>query len=75
MVPRFSSRFLDFSSRRAVGWYAYTKKISKNGVMGDATKASAEKGEKIWQVMTLRLVELVEDLKRLSLDEIYQRRY
>ncbi len=75
MVPRFSSRYLDFTSKRGVGWYAYTKKISKTGVMGDATKATAEKGEKIWEIMTRRLVELVEDLKGLSLDEIYQRRY
>jgi creatinine amidohydrolase/Fe(II)-dependent formamide hydrolase-like protein len=75
MVPRFSSRYLDFTSKRSVGWYARTKKISRNGVLGDATKATAEKGEKIWDLMTRRLVELVEDLKRLSLDEIYQRRY
>jgi creatinine amidohydrolase/Fe(II)-dependent formamide hydrolase-like protein len=75
MVPRFSSGYLDFTSKRSVGWYAHTKKISRNGVMGDATKATAEKGEKIWDLMTRRLVELVEDLKSLSLDQIYQRRY
>jgi creatinine amidohydrolase/Fe(II)-dependent formamide hydrolase-like protein len=75
MIPRFSSRYLDFSSRRSVGWYAHTKKISRTGVLGDATQASVEKGERMWDVMTLRLVELVEDLKNLSLDEIYQRRY
>jgi len=75
MIPRFSSRYLDFTSKRSVGWYAYTKKLSKSGVMGDATKASAEKGERMWALMTQRLVELVEDLKSLSLDEIYQRRY
>lgn len=74
-VPRFSSGYLDFTSKRSVGWYAYTSKISKTGVMGDATKATAEKGERIWEIMTKRLVELVEDLKRLSLEEIYQRRY
>jgi creatinine amidohydrolase len=43
--------------------------------MGDATKATAEKGERIWELMTRHLVELVEHLKGLSLDEIYQRRY
>jgi creatinine amidohydrolase/Fe(II)-dependent formamide hydrolase-like protein len=75
MIPRFSSRYLDFSSKRSVGWYAHTKKISRTGVMGDATKATAEKGRRMWDVMTLRLVELIEDLKSLSLDEIYQRRY
>jgi creatinine amidohydrolase/Fe(II)-dependent formamide hydrolase-like protein len=47
MVPKFSSRYLDFTSKRSVGWYAYTKKISRSGVMGDATKATAVKGEKI----------------------------
>jgi creatinine amidohydrolase/Fe(II)-dependent formamide hydrolase-like protein len=74
-VPRFSSSYLDFTSKRSVGWYAYTDKISPTGVMGDATKATAAKGERIWELMTGRLVELVEDLKALSLDEIYQRRY
>ena len=28
MVPRFSSHYLDFTSKRGVGWYAHTKKIS-----------------------------------------------
>ena len=74
-VPKFSSRYLDFTSKRSVGWYAYTEKISPNGVMGDATKATVEKGNRIWELMTDRLVELVEDLKKLSLDEIHQRRY
>ncbi len=27
-VPRFSSRYLDFTSKRSVGWYAHTSKIS-----------------------------------------------
>jgi creatinine amidohydrolase/Fe(II)-dependent formamide hydrolase-like protein len=48
---------------------------AKSGVLGDATKATAEKGEKIWALMVERLVELVEDLKNLSLEEIHQKRY
>ncbi len=75
MVPSFSSRYLDFSSKRSIGWYAHTEKITPSGVMGDPTKANREKGEKIWEVMTARLVELVEHLKGLSLEEIYQRKY
>jgi creatinine amidohydrolase/Fe(II)-dependent formamide hydrolase-like protein len=75
MVPRFSSRFLDFTSKPNVGWYAHTKRISPSGVLGDPTKATAEKGQAIWAAMTRRLVELIEDLKALSLDEIFQRRY
>ncbi|MFH1843916.1 MAG: creatininase family protein [bacterium] len=74
-VPSFSSRFLDFTSRRSVGWYAYTNKISPSGVLGDPTRASVEKGDRIWEVMIRRLVEFVEDLKNMSLEEIHQRRY
>jgi len=74
-VPGFSSRYLEFSSRRGVTWYMYTRKISESGVIGDPTRASAEKGEKIWQVMIAHLVALVEDLKGMSPDEIYQKRY
>jgi creatinine amidohydrolase/Fe(II)-dependent formamide hydrolase-like protein len=74
-VPRFSSQYLDFSSHRGVGWYARTARLSKTGAMGDPTKASAEKGAAMWAVMVRNLVELVEDIKPLSLDEIHQRRY
>jgi len=74
-VPRFSSTYLDFSGKRAVEWYARTKKISPNGVLGDPTKATAEKGVRIWDVMVRNLVGLVEDLKRLTLEEIYEKRY
>ena len=74
-VPQFSSRYLDFTSKRGVLWYAYTRKISPSGVMGDPTKASAAKGERIWEIMIAHLVSLVEDLKRLTLEEIHHRNY
>lgn len=74
-LPRFSSRYLDFTSKRKVSWYVHTKKISQSGVIGDPTKASSEKGERMWQIMIAHLVALVEDLKSMTLDEIYQRRY
>jgi creatinine amidohydrolase/Fe(II)-dependent formamide hydrolase-like protein/7-cyano-7-deazaguanine synthase in queuosine biosynthesis len=74
-VPKFSSRYLNFTSKRRVEWYAHTSKISQTGVMGDPTKGDAEKGERMWDIMIKRLVEFVEDLKNLSLDEIYQKRY
>lgn len=75
LVPKFSSRYLNFTSKRAISWYAFTKRISQSGVMGDPTKASAEKGRKMWDVMIEHLVAFVEDLKQLSLDEIFQKRY
>jgi len=74
-VPEFSSRYLDFTSKRGVLWYAHTRRISNTGVMGDPTIASAEKGQKIWELMIAHLVALVEDLKHMSLDEIHHRRY
>jgi creatinine amidohydrolase/Fe(II)-dependent formamide hydrolase-like protein len=74
-VPEFSSRYLNFSSKRGVSWHAYTKKISADGVMGDPTKASIEKGEKMWHMMIAHLVALVEDLKGMTLEELHQRRY
>ena len=74
-VPKFSSRYLDFTSRRGVAWYTYTRKISSTGVMGDPTKADAAKGEKIWDIMVAHLVAFVEDLKSMTLDEIFQKRY
>ena len=74
-VPRFSSRYLNFTSKRSVGWYAHTSKISPTGVLGDPTKGTIKKGKLIWDVMIKNLVEFVEDLKKLSLDEIFQKRY
>jgi creatinine amidohydrolase/Fe(II)-dependent formamide hydrolase-like protein len=74
-VPEFSSRYLNFTSKRGISWYAYTKRISENGIMGDPTKASAEKGKKMWRVMIAHLVAFIEDLKHLSPEEIHQRRY
>ncbi|MCJ7679737.1 MAG: creatininase family protein, partial [Candidatus Aminicenantes bacterium] len=74
-IPRFSSRYLDFSSKRSVEWYARTSKISASGVLGDPTKATREKGEIMWDHMIRHLVEFVEDLKSLSLEEIFQKKY
>lgn len=72
-VPRFSSHYLNFSSKRGVDWYARTARISPTGVLGDPTRANAEKGRKMWSLMIDHLVALIEDLKRMSLDEIHQK--
>ncbi|WP_419658115.1 creatininase family protein [Desulfosarcina variabilis] len=74
-VPTFTSRYLDFSSKRGVSWYAHTHKISSSGVMGDPTKASREKGQKMWAMMISHLVSFVDQLKQMTLKEIYQRKY
>ena len=74
-VPAFTSRYLDFSSKRGISWYAHTHKISASGVMGDPTKASVEKGEKMWEMIIAHLVIFVDQLKTMTLKEIYQRKY
>jgi len=73
-IPVFSSRYLNFSSKRGVSWYAYTEKISDSGVMGDPTRADGEKGRRIWEIMIAHLVALVEDLKSMPLEDIYRQR-
>ena len=74
-ILKFSSRYLNFSSLRGVPWYVSTKKISETGVMGDPTKASTKKGKIIWEIMIAHLVAFVEELKSMSLKEIYQKKY
>ena len=71
----FGSKFMDFDNERSVNWYVRTSKISESGVMGDATKATAEKGEKMWELMIQQLVKFVESIKNTPLDDLYQKRY
>ncbi len=72
---QFSNRYLNFSSKNHVPWYVQTKKISEDGVMGNPTVATAEKGKKMWEIMIGHLVAFVETIKGMDLEEIYQKRY
>lgn len=74
-VPHFSSDFLEFSSRRSVGWYARTALLSEDGTLGDPTRASVEKGQAMWTVMVDQLHAFVRDLQAMSLEDLYDRRY
>ncbi len=74
-LPEFSSRYLEFSSVSSVEWYEHTATMSDSGVLGDPTKASREKGEKMWEMMIGHLVRFVETLKGLGLDEIVENRH
>jgi len=71
-VPRFRNRYLDFGSRVGVEWYVRTSKISETGTLGDPTRASAEKGKRIWAVVIQNLVEIVEHLKATPLEQIHR---
>jgi len=71
----FASQYLNFTSSRGVPWYIRTKKISESGVLGNPTRATREKGLKIWDIMVAHLVRFIEELKKSSLDEIFQKKY
>jgi creatinine amidohydrolase/Fe(II)-dependent formamide hydrolase-like protein len=74
-TPQFTNRYLAFTSQRDISWYTFTKKITPTGIIGDPTHATAEKGENIWEIMIVHTVSLIEALKGMSLDEIYQLHY
>jgi creatinine amidohydrolase len=71
----FTSPYLDFTSSRGVAWYIRTRKLSKTGIMGDPTRATKEKGRKMWEVMVEHLVRFVEEIKKSDLSDLYQKRY
>lgn len=71
----FGSSYLDFTSERGVSWFVRTKIISESGVMGNATLATREKGNKLWEVMIAHLVRFVEEVKKSKLEDLYQRKY
>lgn len=61
----FPSPYLDFGSNNYVPWTFETHKLTKSGILGDATKASKQKGKKLWNVHIKHLVEFVEQLKKI----------
>jgi creatinine amidohydrolase len=71
----FGSNYLNYTSDRGVAWYVRTKRISKSGIMGDPTKASEEKGKKMWEIMITHMVKFVEEIKRSKLEDLYQKKY
>ena len=73
-VPRFASGYMNFGAKRRIEWFSHTARISPSGVLGDPTKATREKGRKMWDLMVRHLVAFVEKLQGASLDELFQRR-
>jgi creatinine amidohydrolase len=69
------NEYLDFTSERGVSWYVHTKTLTKSGVMGNATLASAEKGQKMWEIMIRNMAEFVETIKNTPSDKLFQNRY
>ncbi|MGD9200147.1 MAG: creatininase family protein, partial [Chitinispirillia bacterium] len=70
----FGSNYMDFSSKRGVPWYVRTKKISRTGIMGNPTKATAEKGKNMWEIMITHLVRFVEEVKTTKLEDLYHKK-
>ena len=69
------NEYLDFTSQRGVNWYVHTRRISHSGVMGNAQKATVEKGKKMWAISIDKMVEFIESIMHTPLDELYQNRY
>ena len=69
------NEYLDFTSDRGVSWYVHTQRLSESGIMGNATKATAEKGKKMWDISIQKMVEFVESIKNTPLEKLYQNRY
>jgi len=69
------NEFLDFTSDRGVSWYVHTKTLTKSGVMGNATLATAEKGKKMWEIMIRKMAHFIETIKNTPSDKLFQSRY
>ena len=48
----------------------YTEEVAPNGVMGDPTKASKERGEKLFKALTDYLVDFIEHFRRMKIPEV-----
>ncbi|MDI6839771.1 MAG: creatininase family protein [bacterium] len=64
-IPKFASPYLAFSNGNQVTWVFETHKLSKSGVIGDATLASKSKGKKLWTAHIKNIVEFIEHLKNI----------
>jgi creatinine amidohydrolase/Fe(II)-dependent formamide hydrolase-like protein len=62
-IPEFRSNFLSFSGKNTVPWGFRTHELSESGIMGDATKASLEKGRRLLDAHVRNLCKLIEDLR------------
>lgn len=69
------NEYLDYTSERGVRWYVHTEKLTKSGVMGNAQKATAEKGKKMWDIMIRKMADFVETIKNTPADKLFQNRY
>ncbi|GAA4822501.1 creatininase family protein [Algivirga pacifica] len=69
------NEYLNFTSQRGVSWYVHTQRLSNSGVMGNAQKATAEKGQKMWDISIRNMVEFLESIINTPLSELYQNRY
>ena len=60
------SKFLHFEGENVVGFTCKINAFSETGVCGDATKASKEKGVRLWEAAIKNTAELIEELKLME---------
>ncbi len=63
---KYPSPYLEFSSPQRVSWGFDVGELSPQGVLGDPTKASKEKGEELWLSMIKALADLIEQLSSIE---------
>ena len=68
---REQSKFIQPLPPHSLAWIAHD--LNPNGVVGDASRGTAEKGEAICRHQVKGFVEMLEDLKRYSLDNLYSK--
>jgi creatinine amidohydrolase len=65
------SKFMQPAPPHVLSWLAHD--LNPHGVVGDATKGTAEKGEIICRHQVAGFVELLREIEGFSLDELYSR--
>lgn len=69
------NEYLDFTSDRGVSWFVHTQRLSKTGVLGNATLGTADKGRQMWEIMIRKMTDFVETIKNTPSEKLYQNRY
>jgi creatinine amidohydrolase/Fe(II)-dependent formamide hydrolase-like protein len=71
-APPISHRHLDLTSSHAVPWFHRSARVSGSGVLGDPTRASADKGRQIWEIRVRGLVRLVAWLQQTPVEQLHE---
>ena len=75
IILDLDNKYLDFTSVNGVSRYVHTKILSKLGMIGNASLATVQKGEKMWKIIIHILADFVGTIKNTSSDKLYQNKF